>query len=518
MGGGSAQLVAHYRVTILDALRDRLGDEVEIVHEAGADTVRSLPVLGGGGDDGAQIVAPDGTDGLALDIFQGPDFVGEPVERQSRPTGELFCFGPPSPAAGREFSARLLGTLTAEESGPWELSLAQSGAARLLVDGAVVIDGATRPLPPGPSFFGTGSEEVRVELDLVAGRSVEIVVELANPTGSLLSGVRVGARPAPPTDLVDRAVAAAAAADTVVLVVGTSREWESEGHDRDTMDLPGGQDELVARVLDVAPDAVVVVNAGAPVTMPWADRAKADRAGVVRRPGDGQRRRRRAHGAGRSRRSAADDDPRAARAQPVASGTSRPRMARSATARDCSSATAGTRPGTSRPGSRSATACRTRCSRSARPGCRRRPSLPALNKERRDAGGRGRRDQHRRTLGERGGAVLRRPPRRRLARPPKELKAFAKVALEPGATATVALELDARSFAYWKPDDRVSAELASRMQTWLTSSRPAAASDDTSGWTVDAGTYELHLGRSSADIAHVVEVEVPEDVFLGRLA
>ena len=87
--------------------------------------------------------------------------------------------------------------------------------------------------------------------------------------------MRVGARPAPPADLLDRAVAAAARADAVLVVVGTSNEWESEGHDRDDMDLPGGQDELIARVLDVAPDAVVVLNAAAPVTMPWADRAKA---------------------------------------------------------------------------------------------------------------------------------------------------------------------------------------------------------------------------------------------------
>ena len=55
------------------------------------------------------------------------------------------------------------------------------------------------------------------------------------------------------------------------------------------------------------------------------------------------------------------------------------------------------------------------------------------------------------------------------------------------------------------------------MQTFLTSSRPAAASDDTAGWTIDAGTHQLHIGRSSADIAHVVEVEIPHDAFLGRV-
>ena len=38
-----------------------------------------------------------------------------------------------------------------------------------------------------------------------------------------------------------------------------------------------------------------------------------------------------------------------------------------------------------------------------------------------------------------------------LVRPEKELKGFAKVALEPGETQTVAIPLDLRSFAYWHP-------------------------------------------------------------------
>jgi len=41
------------------------------------------------------------------------------------------------------------------------------------------------------------------------------------------------------------------------------------------MDLPGGQDELISAVLAANPRSVVVVNAGAPVTMNWADAAGA---------------------------------------------------------------------------------------------------------------------------------------------------------------------------------------------------------------------------------------------------
>ncbi|HEY6737328.1 MAG TPA: glycoside hydrolase family 3 C-terminal domain-containing protein, partial [Actinopolymorphaceae bacterium] len=69
--------------------------------------------------------------------------------------------------------------------------------------------------------------------------------------------------------------ALAAAADVAVVVVGTSAEIESEGVDRESLALPGRQNELVDRVLEVNPRTVVVVNAGAPVELPWADRAPA---------------------------------------------------------------------------------------------------------------------------------------------------------------------------------------------------------------------------------------------------
>jgi beta-glucosidase len=63
----------------------------------------------------------------------------------------------------------------------------------------------------------------------------------------------------------------AQAADVAVVVVGTTEEAESEGFDRVTLDLPGRQDELVRRAAAANPRTVVVVNAGAPVLLPWAD-------------------------------------------------------------------------------------------------------------------------------------------------------------------------------------------------------------------------------------------------------
>ena len=63
--------------------------------------------------------------------------------------------------------------------------------------------------------------------------------------------------------------------DVVVVVVGTNAEVESEGFDRTSLGLPGRQDELVSAVAAVQPRTVVVVNAGAPVLLPWANEVAA---------------------------------------------------------------------------------------------------------------------------------------------------------------------------------------------------------------------------------------------------
>lgn len=68
---------------------------------------------------------------------------------------------------------------------------------------------------------------------------------------------------------IDQAVDLARKSDVAFIMVGTSAEVESEGFDRTSLRLPGRQNELVARVAAANPRTVVIVNAGAPVEMPW---------------------------------------------------------------------------------------------------------------------------------------------------------------------------------------------------------------------------------------------------------
>jgi len=70
-----------------------------------------------------------------------------------------------------------------------------------------------------------------------------------------------------PEQLRNEAVSAAAKADAAIVVVGRSPKLESEDFDIKSLDLPVGQDELIAAVAKANKNTVVVINAGGPVIM-----------------------------------------------------------------------------------------------------------------------------------------------------------------------------------------------------------------------------------------------------------
>jgi len=82
--------------------------------------------------------------------------------------------------------------------------------------------------------------------------------------------------PAAQVQFRNEAVALAAKADAAIVVAGYAPTIESEGFDRKSLSLPSGQDELIQAVAAVNKQTIVVINAGAPVTMgKWLDQAAA---------------------------------------------------------------------------------------------------------------------------------------------------------------------------------------------------------------------------------------------------
>jgi beta-glucosidase len=139
----------------------------------------------------------------------------------------------------------------------------------------VLFDGRLRPATEDPAAAFMAPAEHRIEVNLAAGSATEVSLthRVTLAPGFAAVSLSLGYSPplAGPEELLAEAVGTAAAADVAVVVVGTTDEVESEGFDRTTLALPGRQNELVHRVAAANPRTVVVVNAGSPVELPWAD-------------------------------------------------------------------------------------------------------------------------------------------------------------------------------------------------------------------------------------------------------
>jgi len=162
------------------------------------------------------------------------------------------------------------------QDGPHVIGAGGVGRLTLAVNGTEVASGHP-DLPADPVEAMVRPGEIRAAVDLAAGREAEIEVCLRPddwPQGPV--AIRLGVAPAPDHDaMIGEAVEAARAADAAVVVVGSAPGTESEGFDRSGLALPGRQDELVRRVAAVNDRTIVVVNAGMPVLMPWADQVAA---------------------------------------------------------------------------------------------------------------------------------------------------------------------------------------------------------------------------------------------------
>jgi beta-glucosidase len=269
LGGGSASVYPPYTVSPLDGLRARLGDEVEIVHTTGA---RSTELLAPASP--SLVTDPEtGEPGLSVRFL---DADRSPIGTEHRNSGKLIwmgSFGPDVPVDAVGI-VEVRGLLRATETGVHRVGVAGAGHFTLTVDEQPVIDGVLE-LPGGqdPIEAMVRPPQRTAEVKLETGQEVEVVLSHRVAPDAIGTTFTLGLEtPAlPEEDELARAAELAASADVAVVVLGTSDESESEGFDRDTLALPGRQDELVRRVVAANPNTVVVVNSGAPVLLPWAE-------------------------------------------------------------------------------------------------------------------------------------------------------------------------------------------------------------------------------------------------------
>jgi beta-glucosidase len=162
-----------------------------------------------------------------------------------------------SPAyAPTSFGGSYTGTLTAPQTGTYVLAFQNPCGCYSSVD--LSLDGKELLANPGTPPVSTYS----VGVNLVAGQTYALQLSGGGESANLSW--------ATPSDLapgINQAVAAAKSAATAVVVV--SDDTETEAADRPSLNLPSAQNELISAVAAANPHTVVVVNAGAPVVMPW---------------------------------------------------------------------------------------------------------------------------------------------------------------------------------------------------------------------------------------------------------
>src|SRR4051794_25544466 len=246
-GGGSATVVPSDKVTPLEGITARAGDDVDVTYAAGTAGTAEPPVI-----DTATLTPASGTGhGLTAAYFASPDLTGTPAITRVDPTVQVT--ETPAGLSGT-WSARWTGTFTPTVSGLQRFSFNGGGILRLFIGGKLVLS-------------GNNALDI-VAVDLPAGQPVPIRVEYVAKSafaGLIPLTMKVGWSAPDPAQL-EAALTAARDADVAVVFVNDIR---TEGADLPSLKLPGDQDALIEAVAAVNPRTVVVLNTGGPVLTPW---------------------------------------------------------------------------------------------------------------------------------------------------------------------------------------------------------------------------------------------------------
>ncbi len=271
-GGGSATVIPEHVVSPLEGIRDALPD-ASVTYAIGAvvqEGIAPFPL--------AQLTNPvTGAPGIRISFR---DAAGTDLLSEDRRATSLVWFGGDAPIA-QSATLHLETLYEPDVTDVLRIGFSASGTARIFIDDVLTVDATVVPEGTDLGAALLSPPSISAPVAVTAGEAVRIRVEydLLDRVGPLANALAFtfGLEPADadPQILIDEAVEAARAADVALVVVGTNSRVESEGYDRESLTLPGRQDDLVRAVAAANPHTVVVVNAGSPVLLPWRDEVAA---------------------------------------------------------------------------------------------------------------------------------------------------------------------------------------------------------------------------------------------------
>ena len=280
-GGGSSYVDPPYRVSPLEGLRAKLGPGTAVEYERGCDNWDEAPELQ------ARYLTPSrgAGEGLFGEYFANTSLTGEPKACRVDSRMRHWFWGGADViegVSGDAFSVRWSGTLAAPDTGRFVLTVISSGLCRVTIGEDTIVDTSEAADTHLDSDSYTADERgfstVTGYVELVKGQDYELCVEFVKlpETDFGMLNVRFAYAPDPEDDdRLEKAVELARRSDVAIVFGGMPQGFESEGQDRPDLELPGRQNELIEAIAAANPMTVVVLNCGAPVTMPWIDRVAA---------------------------------------------------------------------------------------------------------------------------------------------------------------------------------------------------------------------------------------------------
>ena len=267
IGGGSATLVPYHESHPVSSFQNNFSEKTIVKSAKGCHTYRYLPEIDKSltkengflveyfnvTDNKNDFISSKVLRGSKFWIFEG--FAKDIIGTEDRP--DIFV----------KFSC----TYVPDISGEHAFEIFAIGKSKLLINNEEIIDNWTDPLP-GDAFFAHGSSPKRGASYLEKDKSYQI--EIQYKFEGNFPAIYIGCQPPDKIDLLDEALNIAKEVDEVILLVGTNSDWETEGNDRVDFNLPGEQNTLIEKVLEINPNAIIVLNTGSPVDMPWVNKAK----------------------------------------------------------------------------------------------------------------------------------------------------------------------------------------------------------------------------------------------------
>ena len=254
-GGGSSKTDPFTSVSILEGLAEVAGGATTVLHDGGIPSLADLVRNTNFSTDETAATA-----GMNAEYFASDDLSGDPVVSRVEPRPEIGLGQnfPPDTA-----SERWTGFYAVDRHGVYDIAVAATGDRggyyRVFVDDELVFD----------SWTVNKAIVDYVTLELAAGMR-KVVLEHRGrqkwPGDRLQLAIsRHGDR------VSETAKTMAARADVIVVAAGFDESTESEGADR-SFRLPPGQDELITTMLDANANTVVVMTSGGAVDMnAWID-------------------------------------------------------------------------------------------------------------------------------------------------------------------------------------------------------------------------------------------------------